>query len=112
MLAVEDPRIEARRQVARLRTAPGPEKVAQEAQAAEFRAVRENLVDRFGNRRFFVAATGLEQAGEPVADKGAVDRIVRQPQRVEAGRSATGDPLVAAAERTQEDLRAAVLVEQ
>src|SRR5439155_23336656 len=48
---------------------------------------------------------------EPVADEGAVQRIVRQPQWIEAGRLAAGNPLVTPTKRAKEDLRAPILVE-
>ena len=58
------------------------------------------------------APSASSRHAEPVAQEGAVAGVVGQAQRVEAGRRAAGDPLVAAAERAKENLRSAVLVEQ
>src|SRR5205814_10733672 len=80
--------------------------------AAELRTVGENLVNRFSDRGFVFRAVRFEHNAQPIADEGAVHRRALEAQRIETGWGAARDPLVAAAERAQENLRAAVLVEQ
>src|SRR5207244_2809080 len=67
--------------------------------------------DRLGDRNLFLGRR-FEQIPEPVAQKGPIDRIVLNAERVEPGAGAARNPFVAAADRADEDLRSAVLVEQ
>ena len=86
--------------------------VAHEAQSAKLGAVREDFVDRLGNRRLVFGAFGFEQVREPVAEERAVAGRIRQAQRIEAGRMAGCELGVMPVHRTDKDLGAAILVEE
>src|SRR5829696_9579056 len=112
MLAIVDPRVQARLEIARLRTAPAAQKLLEITEPPERRIMIETGVDRRGNRSELFRAFGIEKHAEPVTKEGLVLSRVRQAQRVKAGRLAWTKHRIVTAGRPQEDFRAAILVEE
>ena len=89
-----------------------PSKLLEIAEPAERRIVVETGVHRRGDRSQLFRPFGIEEHAKPVAKEGLVLGRVRQAQRVEAGRLARTKHRIVSAGRPQEDLRAAILVEE
>ena len=115
-IAFHNPWIEARGEVAWRRPASTEEEFAEIAQAAEVRGLV--VVGRYSRRDRSVVfggqnlAIGGHQFRRPLLQEAAIARRVGKLQRVEAGLHARADQVVLAAHRTQEDFRAAILVEE
>ena len=112
MLAILDPRAQPVGEVARLRPPRARQQLAEPAQPAQAGIVAIGGIDRAGDGRQLLRPGGLQQHRQPVAQEGAVERIVGQRQRVEAGRLARADAVIPPADAADEQLGPAILVEQ
>ncbi len=112
VLAVLDPRAQPVGQIAGLRTAGAGQQFPEMAQPAQRRIVGVGRIDRRCDGRDFFRPVRLQQHAQPVAQKGAIGWRVGQRQRVETGRFARADAVIASADPAHEQFRAAILVEQ
>ncbi|CAB5370565.1 unnamed protein product [Rhizophagus irregularis] len=115
IIALAAPRRQARGQIERGRASASTEQLDEIAQPPERARLAEIGVDRIGDARQVLrverGASARYELRHPVAQKAPVGGLVLQQQRVEPGRLAGTQQIIAPANRAQEDLRAAILVE-
>src|SRR5439155_22146760 len=99
-----------------MRPAVAPKQFRAISQAAQVQGLAEVRVDRvadaLGIFHAWRRAVRAHQLRAPIAQQGADGRAVLKRQGIESGGMSGADFVIAAADRAQENLRAAILVEE